>query len=67
MVMEKAREAVEPSGSVAVTVKLNGPLAVGVPETTPLLEIDMPAGSAPAVRAKLNAPDPPVALSACPA
>lgn len=33
--------------SVAVTVKLNVPPAVGVPESVPLLASEMPAGSAP--------------------
>ena len=39
--------AAQPFASVAVTVKLNVPGAVGVPESTPAVDKAMPGGSAP--------------------
>ena len=48
-VNEYATEAVAPSVSVAVIVKLNGPDAVGVPVMAPVaLLSDSPAGRLPA-------------------
>ena len=52
----------QPFASVAVTVKLKVPVMVGVPLTVPVLESDIPAGSAPLVTAKVVAPTPPVCV-----
>ena len=49
--------------STAATVKLNVPLAVGVPDRVPLAASAMPAGKAPAVTEKLYVPLPPEAVS----
>ena len=49
------------SVSVAFAVKLKVPLAVGVPESTPAVLSDMPAGSAPAETVQLKGAVPPVA------
>ncbi len=54
----------QPFASVAVTVKPKGPTTVGVPERTPAALRSSPAGSAPAVTAKVTAPTPPVWVSA---
>ena len=55
-----ACEAARPSASVAVRAKLNGPLAVGVPVTTPVAGSSRsPGGSAPAVTANVVGPRPP--------
>ena len=48
--------------SVAVTVKLKGPDAVGVPSSTPAAESVSPAGSAPAVRLHVTGAVPPVCV-----
>ena len=48
--------------SVAVTVKLKVPVAVGVPDKTPAPLSDNPAGGAPAVTAKAYGAVPPVAV-----
>ena len=53
------------SVSVAFAVKLNGPLAVGVPESTPAVLSDMPAGIAPAETVQVNGEVPPVAARVC--
>ena len=50
-----------PLVSVTVTVKLNVPPAVDDPEIKPADESVRPAGSAPAVIAKVRAPTPPLA------
>jgi hypothetical protein len=55
--------ALRPCSSVAVTVKLNAPLCVGVPEITPVLLSANPVGSAPCVIAHVNKPTPPLAFS----
>src|SRR5689334_9985578 len=52
------------SESIAVTVKLTDPAAVGVPEITPPTESDSPAGSDPDVTDHVSAPIPPIVLSA---
>ena len=50
--------------SVAVTLKLNVPVAVGVPPSTPVLELSvMLVGSEPEVTAQVYVPVPPVAVS----
>ena len=55
-----------PSASVAVTVKATGPSTVGVPLITPVAGARVrPAGSDPAVTAKVLVPPPPVVVSAC--
>ena len=51
--------------SVAVTVKLNVPPAVGVPVRDPLEDKLSPAGSVPAVTAKVCGAVPPVAVMDC--
>ena len=53
---------------VAVTVKLNTPVTVGVPLIAPLLESDRPVGRAPSVTAKVYTSPPPVgeATTLCP-
>ena len=48
---------------MAVTVKLNPPVAVGVPERTPLLLRVRPVGTVPVVVAKVNGPVPPEAVT----
>jgi len=54
---------VQPFWSVAVTVKVNVPVAVGVPEIRPLLVIgDSPVGSDPAVMVNVYGPVPPLAV-----
>jgi hypothetical protein len=52
----------QPFTSVAVTVKLNGPLAVGVPLTVPVLESARPGGKAPAVTANVVVEMPPTCV-----
>jgi hypothetical protein len=49
MVADYACEPVKPNPSVAVTVKLYVPEAVGVPDSTPALLNAIPGGNAPAV------------------
>ena len=51
--------------SVAVTVKVDLPFEVGVPESNPALESTSPAGSEPLVTKKLYGPVPPLPLSVC--
>jgi len=58
-----ARVPVHPLASVAVTVKLNVPVTVGVPERTPAVVRVIPAGSAPAVTAYVTVPTPPVCVN----
>ena len=48
--------------SVAVTVKVNAPVAVGVPEIAPAGESDNPVGIAPLVTANVKVPFPPEAV-----
>jgi hypothetical protein len=60
IVIEYVREPVQLLPSVAVTVKLNVPVTVGVPDTTPPVDSVMPAGKAPAVTAYVTVPTPPV-------
>ncbi len=53
----------QPFESVAVTVKVNVPGVVGVPEITPpLVSGDKPVGRAPVVTLKVYGPVPPVAV-----
>ena len=49
MVMEKEPLALAPRESVTLRVPLVVPMVVGVPEITPALEMERPAGSEPAV------------------
>ncbi len=58
-----ARVPAQPFASVALTVKLNVPLAVGVPASAPAPDRFSPFGSAPSVRAKPWGAVPPVAAS----
>jgi hypothetical protein len=51
--------------SVALTVKLKLPAAVGVPESAPLLLKVTPAGSAPLVMANVYGDVPPLAVIVC--
>ena len=51
--------------SVAVTVKLNVPVAVGVPLSKPAVESVSPFGSAPALTPNVLAPVPPVFVIVC--
>ena len=53
---------VQPFTSVAVTMKLKLPGGVGVPLTVPALESSRPAGSAPAVTAKVVVETPPTCV-----
>jgi hypothetical protein len=53
----------QPNASVAVTVKVNAPDTVGVPERTPPEESTSPAGNAPAVTAKVCGARPPDAVN----
>ena len=48
--------------SVAVTVNVNGPDAVGVPASTPAAESVIPPGRAPAVRLHVTGAVPPVCV-----
>jgi hypothetical protein len=48
--------------SVAVTVAVDVPAAVGIPEMMPLLLSDIPAESEPAVILKVYGPVPPLAV-----
>ena len=60
-VMEYARLPVQLfPPSVAVTVKLEVPVAVGVPEITPPLDNPRPAGNDPTVTAYVYEPNPPL-------
>src|SRR5436853_606048 len=49
--------------SVAVTLKANGPMAVGVPESVPSGASASPPGKAPEVTAQVNGGEPPLALN----
>ena len=51
--------------SVMVTVKLNVPVTVGVPDSPPPAESTTPAGNAPALTAYAYGAMPPLAASAC--
>ena len=53
---------VQPLASVAVTVKVNVPAVVGVPEIMPLLVSDIPGASSPAVMLKVYGTCPPLAV-----
>jgi hypothetical protein len=53
---------VQPFLSVAVTSKVKGPVAVGVPDSVPLEERLSPVGCAPLVMAKVNGPTTPEAV-----
>ena len=52
----------QPCESVAVTTKLKLPLAVGVPESIPLVARVNPGGRVPPVSVKVKPPEPPVAV-----
>ena len=52
-----------PLASATLTVKAKAPAAVGVPDTTPLVDNATPAGNAPLANAKLYGPTPPTAVS----
>src|SRR5215472_2505484 len=60
MTIEQARVAVILRESVASTVKLKVPEAVGVPDITPELEIVSPAGSEPTLMLNVTGGVPPV-------
>jgi hypothetical protein len=54
---------VKPNESVTAIVKLNVPVALGVPEMTPLEGLSVvPLGSAPEVTANVNGDVPPCAV-----
>ncbi len=53
---------VQPLASVAVTVKVNVPATLGVPDMSPLLESDIPGASSPAVTMKIYGACPPLAV-----
>jgi hypothetical protein len=58
--MESAIEPLAPTVSVARTVKLKVPVAVGIPEIPPVPELnDKPPGNAPAAIDHVSAPVPP--------
>ena len=62
--MESAFEPLAPMASVARTVKLKAPAAVGAPEITPVLVLHCnPPGRAPAVMDHVCAPVQPLAAS----
>ena len=50
------------TASVAVTVKGDVPMAVGVPLTTPPVESVRPGGNVPTVTANVNGAVPPLAV-----
>ena len=52
--------------SVAVTLKANGPTAVGVPESVPSEASVSPPGKAPEVIAQVNGGEPPLAVNVKP-
>ena len=66
MAIENGAEPVQLLVSVAVTVKLNVPVAVGVPLIVPFEASDRPVGNVPPVTAKVNDPLPPVAVTLWP-
>ena len=55
-------DALAPNESVAVTVKVKLPAAVGVPDSTPVLLSVRPVGSVPLVAASVTVPVPPVVV-----
>ena len=62
MVMEVASVATAELESVASSVKLNDPAVVGVPDITPALLNERPAGSEePLAKVQVSAPAPPLA------
>ncbi len=60
---ESGTDPVQLFASVAVTVKLNGPDAVGTPASNPAAESVIPLGSAPAVRLHVTGAVPPVCVN----
>lgn len=60
-----ACDAVVPTLSLTCAVKLNVPVAVGVPEIVPLEARVKPEGNDPAVTLQVNPPAPPVAARDC--
>ena len=60
---ESGTDAVQAFASVAVTVNVKGPDAVGVPPSTPAAESVIPLGSAPAVRLHVTGAVPPVCVN----
>ena len=62
IVRESDLDALAPTPSVTTTVKVNGPLAVGVPLSTPALVMGLiPAGSPPPGTDHVSVPVPPLA------
>jgi hypothetical protein len=51
--------------SVTCTVKVEGPVPVGVPSMTPAVDKANPAGSEPDAMVHVLEPVPPVAISVC--
>src|SRR5947209_2549816 len=66
MVSAYARLPMSPAPSVAVTVKVEVPVAAGIPPSAPDGPSDSPPGRAPEVTAKVNGPGGPVAATAWP-
>ena len=62
-VMLRLPMAVWPAESVTVTVKLNVPAVVGLPEIVPEVLNASPGGRLPVVTVQVYGADPPVALS----
>ena len=58
--------AIPPAASVNVTAAVNGPLAVGVPESTPALDIVIPAGRPEAVHVYAGVPPEPAIVTLYP-
>src|SRR5947209_785086 len=54
IVMPKACVALLPAGSVSLTVKVEVPVLVGLPDIWPFGAKERPAGSAPSVRVQVN-------------
>ena len=53
------------SSSVACTVNVNVPVAVAVPDRTPLAESDTPVGKAPLATWNVYGSMPPLAVNGC--
>ena len=60
---ESGTDAVQAFTSVAVTVNVNGPAAVGVPASSPAAESVIPLGNAPAVTLHVTGAVPPVCVN----
>jgi hypothetical protein len=66
IVTEYAWLPLQPLASVTEMVKEDDPAAVGVPESTPAPESEMPAGSVPELKVNEYGAVPPVALIVAP-